>query len=104
VNRLLLFAVATTKWRGFFNVCRHHAGSSDDRRRRLCQPNALPLSRMTYSLEGELKGTPDFNDVCGFDLSENGLLPVEIASWENGFFARLANGSKQSLEDFLDTI
>src|SRR5258707_12479462 len=60
-----------------------------------------PYHGWTYSLEGELKGTPDFNDVCGFDRSENGLLPVEIASWEKWIFARLANGLKQSMENFL---
>jgi len=60
-----------------------------------------PYHGWTYSLEGELKGTPDFNDVCGFDLSENGLLPVEIRIVGEMDFARLANGSKQSLEDFL---
>ena len=37
-----------------------------------------PYHGWTYSLDGELKGTPDFAGVCNFDRSTNGLVPVEI--------------------------
>lgn len=87
--------------RGFFNVCRHHAAAVMTDAEGHATQMRCPYHGWTYSLEGELKGTPDFNDVCGFDRSENGLLPLEIASWEKWIFARLANDSKQSLEDFL---
>lgn len=47
-----------------------------------------PYHGWTYSLEGALKGTPDFSDVCDFNRDENGLLPIEIATWEKWVFAR----------------
>src|SRR6266545_4522267 len=52
-----------------------------------------PYHGWTYSLEGELKGTPDFNDVCSFDRTENGLIPIQIESWEKWVFARVADDS-----------
>lgn len=87
--------------RGFFNVCRHHAAAVITEAEGHANQMRCPYHGWTYSLEGELKGTPDFNDVCGFDRSENGLLPVEIARWGKWIFARLANEGNQSLEDFL---
>src|SRR5712671_1569086 len=87
--------------RGFFNVCRHHAAAVMTDAEGHANQMRCPYHGWTYSLEGELKGTPDFNDVCGFDRSENGLLPVEISTWEKWIFARLANEGNQSLADFL---
>ena len=61
-----------------------------------------PYHGWTYSLEGELKGAPEFSGVCNFDRSENGLLPVETATWENWVFVRVGNEEAQrSLNDFL---
>jgi choline monooxygenase len=62
-----------------------------------------PYHGWTYSLEGELKGTPDFAGVCDFDRAANGLVPVETAVWENWVFVRVgADGGQQpSLNDFL---
>ena len=59
-----------------------------------------PYHGWTYSLAGELKGTPDFNGVCNFDREKNGLAPVEIAEWENWVFVRLAKSGLQ-LDEFL---
>ena len=87
--------------RGFFNVCRHHAAAVITDAEGHANQLRCPYHGWTYSLEGELKGTPDFNDVCGFDRSRNGLLPVETAMWEKWIFARLANKKNQSLESFL---
>jgi choline monooxygenase len=86
--------------RGFFNVCRHHAAAVMTDAEGHATQMRCPYHGWTYSLEGELKGTPDFTDVCGFDRSQNGLLPIEIATWEKWIFARLANEGNQSLEDF----
>src|SRR2546423_5687295 len=86
--------------RGFFNVCRHHAAAVMTDAEGNANQMRCPYHGWTYSLEGELKGTPDFNDVCGFDRSKNGLIPVDTARWEKWIFARLANEEKQSLESF----
>src|SRR5262245_16739989 len=78
--------------RGFLNVCRHHAAAV------LTEPEGrtgnlrCPYHGWTYSLEGELKGTPDFAGVCGFDRSESGLVPLDTALWENWVFVRLESG------------
>ena len=78
--------------RGFFNVCRHHAaalvpdGSGSTRQFR------CPYHGWTYALDGALKGTPDFADVCDFDRSANGLVPLDCAVSQKWVFARAAAG------------
>src|SRR5437773_12398118 len=66
-----------------------------------------PYHGWTYSLEGELKGTPDFSGVCDFEQSSNGLVPVETAVWEKWVFVRIegeidrAPDAFSTLTDFL---
>jgi len=83
--------------RGFFNVCRHHAAAVMTEAEGHANQMRCPYHGWTYSLEGELKGTPDFTDVCNFDRSRNGLVPVEIAEWESWLFARLATEQQPPL-------
>ncbi len=83
--------------RGFFNVCSHHAAAVMDEPEGHVNQMRCPYHGWTYSLEGELKGTPEFNDVCDFDRSENGLQPIEIAEWEKWIFARIAGGQRPTL-------
>ena len=94
--------------RGFFNVCRHHAAAVMTEREGHANQMRCPYHGWTYSLEGELKGTPDFNDVCNFDRVENGLIPVEIAVWEKWIFARVRDGqahySNKTRLSFLDFV
>ncbi|MDQ2974689.1 MAG: aromatic ring-hydroxylating dioxygenase subunit alpha [Acidobacteriota bacterium] len=89
--------------RGFFNVCRHHAAAVMTEPEGKANQLRCPYHGWTYSLEGELKGTPDFAGVCHFDRAANGLVPVETAVWENWVFVRVgADGGQQpSLNDFL---
>jgi choline monooxygenase len=78
--------------RGFFNVCRHHAAQV------LTEPQGkthllrCPYHGWTYSLEGQLKGVPDFAGVCNFDKSSSGLAPIETEIWENFVFVRIEPG------------
>ncbi len=76
------------KLRAFFNVCRHHAAAvvSDCGRTQLFR---CPYHGWSYSLEGELKGAPEFEGVAGFDRSGHGLVPVRVDSWEQFVFATL---------------
>jgi len=83
--------------RGFFNVCSHHAAAVMNEPEGCAVQLRCPYHGWTYSLAGELKGTPDFNDVCDFDRSENGLRPVEIAVWEKWIFARVDCGQRPPL-------
>ena len=89
--------------RAFFNVCRHHAAAVMTEPEGNATQLRCPYHGWTYSLEGELKGTPDFGAVCNFDRTANGLMPIEVAVWENRVFIKLANHLHRSysLETFL---
>ncbi|HEX6186569.1 MAG TPA: SRPBCC family protein [Pyrinomonadaceae bacterium] len=78
--------------RAFFNVCRHHAAAVMTEPHGNVPQLRCPYHGWTYSLEGELKGTPDFSGVCDFDRAGNGLIPVEVAVWESWVFVRTAGG------------
>jgi choline monooxygenase len=86
--------------RGFFNVCRHHAAAVETRPEGATHLFRCPYHGWTYSLEGELKGTPDFAGVCRFEKAENGLVPVAVGIWENFVFVRLDRDGP-GLEEFL---
>jgi choline monooxygenase len=86
--------------RAFFNVCRHHAAAVMTEPEGKAAQLRCPYHGWTYSLEGELKGTPDFSGVCDFDRARNGLVPLDLASWENWVFVKL-NPGNPSLQDFL---
>ena len=79
--------------RGFFNVCRHHAAAVMTEPEGSANQLRCPYHGWTYALDGELKGTPDFAGVCNFDRAANGLVPVEIATWEKWAFARVERGT-----------
>ena len=94
--------------RGFFNVCRHHAAAVMTETAGRANQMRCPYHGWTYSLEGELKGTPDFTGVCDFDRLANGMVPVEIGTWQNWFFVKIdrgrypqLNGAQSDLNDFL---
>lgn len=86
--------------RAFFNVCRHHAAAVMTETEGKAAQLRCPYHGWTYSLAGELKGTPDFSGVCNFERENNGLAPVELAEWENWVFVKLG-GAKQPLPEFL---
>lgn len=75
--------------RGFFNACRHHAAAVMTEPEGKANQLRCPYHGWTYSLAGELKGTPDFSGVCDFDRAANGLLPVETGMWEDWVFVRV---------------
>jgi choline monooxygenase len=87
--------------RGFYNVCRHHAAAVMTEVEGKAAQLRCPYHGWTYSLEGELKGTPDFSGVCGFDRGSNGLVGVEVSQWEQWIFVKLDKSNTVTLEDFL---
>ena len=90
--------------RAFFNVCRHHAAEVMTERCGKTHLLRCPYHGWTYSLEGQLKGTPDFAGVRDFDKETNGLPPVDAEIWENWAFVRLTPGGpglEESLGDDL---
>src|SRR6476619_5168528 len=93
------------KTRAFFNVCRHHAAAVMTEPEGQTPQLRCPYHGWTYSLSGELKGTPDFSGVCDFARESNGLLPVATAVWEQWVFVRTSeqDAANESLDDFLGT-
>lgn len=83
--------------RAFFNVCRHHAAAVMTEPHGNAPQMRCPYHGWTYSLEGELKGTPDFTGVCDFHRAGNGLIPVEVAVWENWVFVKTEGGPQAPL-------
>ena len=79
--------------RGFFNVCRHHAAAVMTEAEGTAQSLRCPYHGWTYSLEGALKGTPDFTGVCDFDRAANGLVPLETSLWGQWIFARISRAA-----------
>ncbi len=86
--------------RAFFNVCRHHAAQVMTEPQGHASALRCPYHGWTYSLEGELKGTPDFDGVCNFERSRNGLVAVRLETWEQFVFVHM-NESGGSLAEFL---
>jgi phenylpropionate dioxygenase-like ring-hydroxylating dioxygenase large terminal subunit len=78
--------------RAFFNVCRHHAAAVMAEAEGSARHLRCPYHGWTYTLEGKLKGTPDFAGVCNFEREQHGLISVETAVWEQWVFVRLDEG------------
>jgi carnitine monooxygenase subunit len=77
--------------RAFTNVCRHRAmrlveGPSGCARKIVC-----PYHAWTYELDGRLSGVPMKGDYPALDMTENGLVPVDVEQWHGFVFVRLAN-------------
>jgi choline monooxygenase len=85
---ILVIRGRDSKLRGFFNVCRHHAAAVVGDEEGTAENLRCPYHGWTYSLDGRLKGTPDFAGVCEFERSENGLVPLEVATWEKWILAK----------------
>jgi choline monooxygenase len=86
--------------RAFYNVCRHHAAAVVTEQHGTANIFRCPYHGWSYGLDGSLKGAPEFEGVCSFDRSQNGLLPVKVETWEQFVFVNL-DPKAASLEDFL---
>jgi choline monooxygenase len=74
--------------RAFYNVCRHHAAAVVTDAHGSATQFRCPYHGWTYGLDGALKGTPDFADVCDFDRSVHGLVPISSEVAEKWVFVR----------------
>lgn len=88
--------------RGFYNVCRHRAGNvavgKGNRKTLQCRYHGW-----TYSLEGRLTSTPEFEGAAGFSKAEYGLPPIQVAEWGPFAFVNLDPASP-GLDAFLGEI
>jgi choline monooxygenase len=86
--------------RAFFNVCRHHAAAVVTEPQGCAEYLRCPYHGWTYGLDGALKGMTEFEGVAHFERSQNGLVPIRVAIWENLIFINL-DSKAEPLEDFL---
>ncbi len=86
--------------RTFYNVCRHHAAAVVSEAEGRASIFRCPYHGWSYGLDGALKGAPEFEGVCQFDRGQNGLVPVQVAAWEQFVFVNL-NPRAAPLSDFL---
>jgi len=88
--------------RAFYNVCRHRGGPLATEP---CCDTMLKCHYhgWTYTLEGQLRGVPDFDRVELFDKKDFGLVPVHLAEWEGFIFVSL-DPPIISLEEYLEGI
>jgi len=86
--------------RAFYNVCRHHAAAVVTQPCGQAAGLQCPYHGWKYSLDGSLKGMPEFEGVQNFDRSKNGLIPIRVETWECFAFVNLSD-SAASLPDFL---
>jgi choline monooxygenase len=100
---LIVVRGADQQLRAFYNVCRHHAAAVATAPCGVAQHLRCPYHGWTYGLDGSLKGTPEFTGVCNFDREANGLVPVQVATWENFIFVSL-NPEAPPLEGHLDDL
>lgn len=86
--------------RAFYNVCRHHAAAVITQPCGQASILQCPYHGWKYGLDGSLKGMPDFEGVENFDRSQNGLVPVQVETWECFLFVNL-DPQAAPLHDYL---
>jgi choline monooxygenase len=89
--------------RAFYNVCRHHAAAVVTEAQGCAKQFRCPYHGWTYGIDGALKGMVEFDGVCDFERSANGLVPVLVDTWENFVFVNL-DPDAGSLRDSLGSI
>src|SRR6202521_4498305 len=89
--------------RAFYNVCRHHAAAVVTEAQGCAKQFRCPYHGWTYGIDGALKGMVEFDGVCDFERSANGLVPVQVDTWENFVFVNL-DPDAGSLLNFLGSI
>ena len=97
---LLIVRGKDNQLRAFFNVCRHHAAAVATDKQGIASLFRCPYHGWSYGLDGSLKGAPEFEGVCEFDRSQNGLLPVRVEPLEQFVFVNL-DSDAPSLAEFL---
>ena len=80
--------------RAFFNVCRHRGGPIAIEERGNCNALQCKYHGWTYTLEGMLRGVPQFDRVELFDRKDYGLVPVMFDVWEGLVFVNLSRSTR----------
>ncbi|HYQ86817.1 MAG TPA: aromatic ring-hydroxylating dioxygenase subunit alpha [Bacteroidota bacterium] len=89
-NPVILVHGKDGRIRGFYNVCRHRGGPIAIEENGNCNALQCKYHGWTYTLEGMLRGVPQFDRVELFDRKDYGLIPVPLDSWEGLHFVNLS--------------
>ncbi len=73
--------------RAFHNVCRHRAAQVINLPQGKLTKLRCRYHGWTYDLQGQLRGTPEFDGVEEFCKEEQGLMPLAVAAWGPFVFA-----------------
>ncbi len=87
----------------FYNVCRHRAGSVAEGQGRRKTLQCL-YHAWTYSLDGRLLHTPEFDGVENFRKEDFGLVPVRVDGWGPFIFVNLDLGAPPLAEVLGDIV
>jgi choline monooxygenase len=72
--------------RGFHNVCRHRAARLLNGESGSCARIVCPYHAWTYDLTGALRKAPNFGADGDLDLTERGLFPIRVETWNELIF------------------
>ena len=102
-NRSIVITRSSEKTiNSFYNICKHRGGplvsKSGNQSRFKCMYHGW-----TYSLDGKLKGTPEFDGVKEFDKCNYGLTELKLDVWQGLIFVHLGKPAS-SLSDLLNGI
>ena len=81
--------------RAFHNVCRHRGSRVVPNSQGHCgHVMRCPFHGWTYSLDGRLKSVPRLQTFENLELSEHGLVPLELEAWQGLIFIRFEPGGE----------
>jgi choline monooxygenase len=91
--------------RAFHNVCRHRAARVLEKPAKGLNVFSCPYHAWAFGLDGALRAIPFFDGTpdgkgCSLDWSQNGLVPVRLATWHHWVFINL-DGQAPPLEEYL---
>ncbi|KAF5559051.1 choline monooxygenase [Fusarium mexicanum] len=101
--RLLLMLGKDDVVRAFHNVCRHRAFPVTKKASGSASVLGCKYHGWSYNNKGELTKAPQFEDVIGFDKSQNGLFPVHTKMDDDGFLHINLNSSAEAGDTKLET-
>jgi nitrite reductase/ring-hydroxylating ferredoxin subunit len=88
--------------RAFHNVCRHRAFPVTRKPSGSASILGCKYHGWSYNNKGELTKAPHFEDVIGFDKTQNGLFPVHAKIDDDGFLHINLNSSPEAGETKLE--
>jgi Rieske 2Fe-2S family protein len=87
--------------RAFYNVCRHRGSRlCDDPTGHVKGVIKCPYHAWSYTLEGELVGTPNVREEDGLDRTQFGLWGIAVDAWDGFVFVNLSR-EHPTLQDVL---